>query len=601
MKKDRSFKLTSVTLLIGAFIIVGISKNEVFAINCDPNCIEPDFYVHGICFSPYKDNQQPGDPILLEQIQERLEIITQKNHTGWIRTYGATNGLENIAAEANGLGLKVAMGTWIRHFMEDEIDNLIAAAQSGFVDIVVVGNEEIYAYEENYPDVLDPSVYLTVLADVRSRLDDAKAFCTLKHPQHIAAVDMVLVNIYPFHNGTHINVALDDLALRYNCAAEAITAVDPNKVLIIGETGWPSDGLSKGDAEPSLVNLARYFFEVSKWAEDNGVPIFYFAAFDEKHKAPPELEAHWGIWDSDGLLKNSFVTEPVLCETFDPPPEIHDFWIRKENSSVTDPDIQPSDPCSVSDGQFLRLLYDGNQSHFSAIAFPRVAIGAFSRIIAEFDFRFDSQDIDDDADGFAFMLLPTVLNGTSGTSIYSHAGFFAEQPSLPKTFAVGFEIYQWPPGQPCNNIYVSWDGKWFPDDQPIPVSVDLDSGNWHRAKIDLRNFDTDKAMVTIILTPDIHTPTPGDPVIIDNLEINDSNHPYNSYENRVEFVGRNGYLDVNADIDNVFVRWKTSICDSLKGDTNNDCRIDLFDLVLMANNWLIDCNLNPDDSGCVSE
>ena len=46
-----------------------------------------------------------------------------------------------------------------------------------------------------------------------------------------------------------------------------------------------------------LDNLAKYFSEISKWAGDNNIPIFYFAAFDEKWKAPPEVEAHWGIWD----------------------------------------------------------------------------------------------------------------------------------------------------------------------------------------------------------------------------------------------------------------------------------------------------------------
>ena len=108
--------------------------------------------------------------------------------------------------------------------------------------------------------------------------------------------------------------------------------------------------------------------------------------------------------------------------------------------------------------------------------------------------------------------------------------------------------------------------------------------------------------MTITLIPNIYAPTPGDPVtIVENLEINDANHPYIPYENRVEFAGRNGYWDINADIDNIFVRWKPGICESLEGDTNHDCKVNLFDLAIMANDWLVDCNFNPDNPACMAE
>ena len=37
----------------------------------------------------------------------------------------------------------------------------------------------------------------------------------------------------------------------------------------------------------------------------------------------------------------------------------------------------------------------------------------------------------------------------------------------------------------------------------------------------------------------------------------------------------------------------------LIGDINNDCKVDLLDFAVMANNWLIDCNVNPGDPACV--
>jgi len=237
--------LRNLILIIG-IAVVGMAENVVLAIPCDANLTEPDFYVYGLCFGPYVDGQAPPDSVSVEQIRERLAIITQKPHTQWIRTHSATNGLENIPAEANSLDLKVAMGTWIRDDKEAEINNLVAKAQLGLVDIAVVGNEELYAGASTVNELISD------LNDVRQRLDDANCTdipvttpepfdtlfaideggnCTVRHPQLINAMDVVLVNIYPFHKGVHIDIALAYLVQRYQCAVDAI---GPSKPVIIG-------------------------------------------------------------------------------------------------------------------------------------------------------------------------------------------------------------------------------------------------------------------------------------------------------------------------------------------------------------------------------
>ena len=37
---------------------------------------------------------------------------------------------------------------------------------------------------------------------------------------------------------------------------------------------------------------------------------------------------------------------------------------------------------------------------------------------------------------------------------------------------------------------------------------------------------------------------------------------------------------------------------TMVGDINNDCRVDLTDLALLVQSWLVDCNLNPDNQAC---
>ena len=37
----------------------------------------------------------------------------------------------------------------------------------------------------------------------------------------------------------------------------------------------------------------------------------------------------------------------------------------------------------------------------------------------------------------------------------------------------------------------------------------------------------------------------------------------------------------------------------LAGDLNDDCRVDFLDDAIIAENWLIDCNLDPDNPACI--
>jgi exo-beta-1,3-glucanase (GH17 family) len=42
-----------------------------------------------------------------------------------------------------------------------------------------------------------------------------------------------------------------------------------------------------------------------QWAEDEGVEVFYFEAFDETWKvgAEGDVGAYWGLWDAQGAPK----------------------------------------------------------------------------------------------------------------------------------------------------------------------------------------------------------------------------------------------------------------------------------------------------------
>ena len=263
-------------LFAGSLIVSGVNNEFASALTCDANSIEPDFHVYGIDFGPYNDDQNTNDYIPVKQIRERLEVVSP--HTDWIRSFGATHGLEEIPAEAFKLGLDVAMGSWIRHKnnREAEIVNLVEKAEAGYVDIVVVGNEELYAYEEGNSDAIEPNELLMILRDVHARLDTAGLSnipVTTAEPWYVLfrrdpnnffayqeimnELDIFLVNVYPFHQYSHIDGALEMLNTLYSDIKVMANEAGPGKEVIISETGWPSDGAINGQAEPSLENAAR--------------------------------------------------------------------------------------------------------------------------------------------------------------------------------------------------------------------------------------------------------------------------------------------------------------------------------------------------------
>ncbi|GHB30221.1 MFS transporter [Mongoliitalea lutea] len=258
--------------------------------------------LHGICFSPYLEGQQIGDPLSEEQIYRRMEIIAP--HTEWIRSFSCTGGNELIPKAARKFGLKTMTGAWVDANKEmnlQEINSLVALAKEGLVDIAVIGNEvlmrgdltleELIAYihhvKKEIPHV--PVAYV----------DTYNQF--LSHPQLMEACDVILVNCYPFWEGIHISHASSHLSNMY----ELVKNASNGKKVIITETGWPDKGTALHAAEPSAENAVHYFINAQRWAKESQVELFYFSSFDESWKVRQEGDVgqSWGLWNKHEQLK----------------------------------------------------------------------------------------------------------------------------------------------------------------------------------------------------------------------------------------------------------------------------------------------------------
>ena len=64
-------------------------------------------------------------------------------------------------------------------------------------------------------------------------------------------------------------------------------------------------------------------------------------------------------------------------------------------------------------------------------------------------------------------------------------------------------------------------------------------------------------------------------------------------------VGADGDDDGGSGRGAVWVLFLYDCLYELEGDVNNDCKVDFFDFAVTAANWLIDCDLIPDDPACI--
>ncbi len=258
--------------------------------------------VHGLCFSPYLEGQQPGAQISEAQIHARLAIL--KPHARWVRSFSCTDGHEQTPRIARAMGLKTLVGAWLgtdAAINDAELQGVIEVARAGHADIVAVGNE-VLLREDMTEDAL-----LACIQRVKEALPGVPVgyvdayYLFEKHPRITAACDVVMSNCYPFWEGCP-----REQALAYMQTMVARTrAAAPGKRVLISETGWPDQGSAFHGAVPSREGAMQYFVDCCRWAEEDGIELFYFAAFDEAWKvgAEGDVGACWGLWDKDGVPK----------------------------------------------------------------------------------------------------------------------------------------------------------------------------------------------------------------------------------------------------------------------------------------------------------
>lgn len=258
--------------------------------------------MHGLCFSPYQEGQEPGDLISEAQIRRKLELILP--YTKWIRTFSCTEGNELIPVLAKEYGLKTLVGAWLGDDPEvnaAEINGLIKLCKAGYVDVAAVGNEVMYRGD------LEEDQLIKFIEQVKHEISEIPVgyvdayYEFTDRPKITAACDVILANCYPYWEGCSLEYSLIYMKQMF----EQARAAGQGKKVIITETGWPSQGASLEGAHPSYENALKYFINAQSWSQQADIEMFYFSSFDESWKVDSEgdVGAFWGLWDKDENLK----------------------------------------------------------------------------------------------------------------------------------------------------------------------------------------------------------------------------------------------------------------------------------------------------------
>lgn len=260
----------------------------------------------GVCYGPFRDNQNPDKSRypLLSELEEDIKFIPKVATI--IRIYGSTNTLGSIPALCEKVGIDCYPGAWLGKYKTEnrkEIEGIVQIASQNFkhVKALILGNEVLLRKDMTEDELIDyvkevkKSTTLPVTtAEIWSVWTD--------NPGVADEVDFLTVHVHPYWEGISVNKAAEHVVKTWKIMKD----VFPDKRIVIGETGWPSEGKTIGRAVPSEENQAKFLKEFTQLAEREEIEYFYFELFDEKWKSKFEGKAgaHWGIYNSDGSLKD---------------------------------------------------------------------------------------------------------------------------------------------------------------------------------------------------------------------------------------------------------------------------------------------------------
>ncbi|MDK9693555.1 MAG: glycosyl hydrolase [Sulfurimonas sp.] len=303
-------KIAAVLASVMTVVLFWYMAGEVFILKESKNSFNK---LECVSYAPFAKNQSPfsfaeGMVVSEDLIRNDLKLLSK--YTNCIRTY-STVGLEIVPKIARENGLEMYMGAWVssdKVMTQKEISTLIKLAKENqdMLKGVIVGNEVLLRGDAT------EAVLAGYIKQVKEALPNTQVTYAdvwefwVKHPQIKDITDFVTIHILPYweDDPMNINQSIGHLA---DVRGEVATLLKDKKILI-GETGWPSEGRAREDAIPSKINQALFVREFVALAQREGWNYNIIEAFDQPWKRVSEgaVGGFWGLFDKERMDKNVF-------------------------------------------------------------------------------------------------------------------------------------------------------------------------------------------------------------------------------------------------------------------------------------------------------
>ncbi|MBX9946596.1 MAG: hypothetical protein K2Y40_21155 [Reyranella sp.] len=281
--------------------------------------------LQSVSFAPYRPGQSPLTRTFPtpDQIEEDLRRLQGKVKA--VRTYSTGENLEAVPQRAGKYGLKVWHGAWLNNNEKENLEqiNLLidhANKYKDTVERVIVGNEVLLRKD------LTANQLRRYIRQVKQRVSQPVTYADvwefwMRNPSLADEVDFITIHILPYWEDEPIGVDRREpdgsLSIEKHLIDiyKKVQARFPGKKIVIGETGWPSDGRMRSDARPGRVEQVRYFSIFRSAAEREKFDYNVIEAFDQYWKARQEgtVGAAWGLLDAQRHDKFE-LGKPVVAE-----------------------------------------------------------------------------------------------------------------------------------------------------------------------------------------------------------------------------------------------------------------------------------------------
>jgi exo-beta-1,3-glucanase (GH17 family) len=265
--------------------------------------IDPNAKLQCVSYAPFRGAQTPlveTTHITTEQIAEDLAQLAKI--TDCVRTYSIENGVDQVPALAAKLGLKVIQGIWLGSNRLKNLAQISTAVQlaknySGTITALVVGNEVLLRGEMTVADLVANIRSVKAQVAVPVTYADVWEFW-LKNREVYDAVDFVTIHILPYWEDFPIKAKF--AASHVDSIRKRMAVAFPGKEILIGETGWPSQGRMREGALPSRTSQARVVSEILDTAKREGFRVNLIEAYDQPWKRQLEgtVGGDWGLFDA---------------------------------------------------------------------------------------------------------------------------------------------------------------------------------------------------------------------------------------------------------------------------------------------------------------